>query len=195
MGWDGHERGLVDFELMSESQLTFSSLPVVLTFLTLILFAILVFIAGFLSKLLVFIYLYFQPLDYLDSEPAPQPEEEADYWTLLTRGLDPRTVSLWRLDLSHMLAGFSLVGILGAFNVIFQIFISPFAPIPRFGLGGMVRVRGQGGNNESSFSSLVMVVLVVIGAARTGWAIYKTVKAFSRRSLEIVETSILDVRA
>lgn len=163
----------------------------VLTAVTLVLFMGLIFLAGFLTKLLLMLYLYFNPMDPMEEEAVPAPaEDEEDYWDALIR-FDPRNVNLFRFDRNHFFAGFFLVGVMGMFNVILNIFIGPFAPMPRF--GGVVRIGG-GGGNDSKFPSLLMIVLVVIGAARTAWAIYKSVKAFSRRSLEIVETSILEVQ-
>lgn len=167
----------------------------VLTIVTLLLFVVLVFVAGFVSKLLLMAYVYFNPPDEEIPPPADQPPENMeplDYWDRMLQ-FDPRNMSLLRFDASHFFAGFFLVGVVGAANVVFQIFLGPFAPMPRF--GGVVRVGGGGGGGQDSkFPSLVMLVVVVIGAVRTAYALYKSVKAFSRRGLEVVEASILEVR-
>ncbi|KAI9019739.1 hypothetical protein DFJ74DRAFT_707807 [Hyaloraphidium curvatum] len=161
---------------------------VTITLFTLFLFAVLVFLAGFLTKLLLLTYLYFNPTE-IEGAPPAEPEDGVDFWDGLFI-FDPTRLSLFRLDTTHFFAGFMLVGILGAFNFLISFLTGPLGPVPRF---GVVRVGGGGQNGESKLSTVVMAVFIIVGAVRTLFAIYKSVKAFSRRSLEIVEASILEV--
>jgi hypothetical protein len=165
----------------------------VLSLVTLILFTLLVFFSGFLCKLLIRFWILTEE-DWEEMARVDQMKREGkvvvleDEWGSSMFAMDLRSLSLTTVDTSHFLAGLALVGFFGAMSLMITIFSGPF---PR--VGG-VRIGGRGyardGNNSGTF---LMAIFIVVGAAKTAYSLYKAVKSFSRRSLEVLETAILDV--
>jgi hypothetical protein len=176
---------------------------VIATLMTLAIFALAVLISGFIAKLLYIIYLSSekdgpvaatptangnQPPPTIKLNPNADPyEDEEDLLRLLFA--PDENISIWVVDIAHMVSGFLLVAVIGCFSLFYYFAMNPMGYGARFGFRTGVR-RGSGGDN---FSSVILVFIMVVGTLRALWAIYKGVKYFSKRGLEIVETRILDV--
>ncbi|TPX72895.1 hypothetical protein SpCBS45565_g00007 [Spizellomyces sp. 'palustris'] len=141
----------------------------VVTLLTLIIFFLGVVLAGFLMKLFLLYYVPYPDVDDLDDED-------------LVFFLRPSSISLWTIDIPHLLTGLVLVGLLGFFQIVLTFLTGPW--------GGVPRIRTNRGDQSPS---IVLMILVAIGVMKTMWTIYKSVRRWSRQRLEIVETAILDV--
>jgi hypothetical protein len=139
---------------------TLSSLIVVaITFLTLFIFLIAIFISGFIMKFMIHYGL--QPF-----------VEEDDLFYFIAN-------SSTSVHLTHMFLGSSLLGILGAFQVILSLIFSPF---PRIG-----------NRNPDRFAGLLFTLLIIYGLGKAFYAIYMNVKSYCRLFMQKAEMAILEV--
>jgi len=165
----------------------------VLSLVTAILFTFLVFLSGFVCKLLIRFWILTDE-DWVEMAKMDQMKREGklvvleDEWGSSMFSMDLRSLSLTRVDTAHFLAGLVLVGFFGAMSLMVTIFSGPFPRVGGVRIGGGYRPRE--GANSGTF---LMAIFIIVGAVKTAYSLYKTVKSFSRRTLQVVETAILDV--
>ncbi|KAJ3023529.1 hypothetical protein HKX48_002692 [Thoreauomyces humboldtii] len=97
---------------------------------------------------------------------------------------DPQGSSLWTVDLGHLISGIVVVGLLGVFQIALTLMRGSFG-IPT------VRTGGRGGDDRGP--SLVVIILVVVGACKAMWVIWKAVRKAARSQMSSIEGKILDV--
>ncbi|TPX60138.1 hypothetical protein PhCBS80983_g02004 [Powellomyces hirtus] len=145
----------------------------VISILTLFIFSSGVVLAGFLSKLLT---------RYLFDETSGDPL----FLIFNNTSLSPaEPSSLWTVDAAHMLAGITLVGLLGVFQLVMALFRGPWG-VPRF------TTTTRGGNADRG-PSIIVIILIAIGVGKAVYVVWSAVRRWSRTKLEMVETAILDV--
>ncbi|RGB33522.1 hypothetical protein C1646_704171 [Rhizophagus diaphanus] len=161
----------------------FATNEFVLTLVTLSFFVFCVFMGGFLAKFLLYLY----PIsgDFEDDNDIEDDEEPLFK--------EPITIAtIFTIDYLHVTLGIMLVGIIGFIQLLFSIMW--FGPIPswntfRFGpTGGSV---GRGRND--GLAGIFISVIVVVGVLKAVWGMYKLVRGASRKLLERVELTILEV--
>jgi hypothetical protein len=175
---------------------------VVLFIVTTLLFALIVFLAGFLAKLMLRGY---RETDSLFSTPEkvgktpvePLSKKFTDVlgiWLNIhsfdDEALD-QVLSLWSIDIFHWFFGLLLVGSVGFVCSVFDSIIATPASI----FGGFRR-RAMGRRQEAggiSSVQLIILSMIVIGAISALWNIYKLVRELARRRLERLGAHILDV--
>ncbi|KAL8286760.1 hypothetical protein RQP46_004288 [Phenoliferia psychrophenolica] len=105
---------------------------------------------------------------------------------------EKRKPPLVRRVLEHFIKGFSLVGI-GAF---FQTFLATALVGPfglRHSLFRAVRPNRRNGDNETSFSQIVIVLFVLVGVVKAVQSTFKFVQWGTKKALTHVEGMVLDV--
>jgi hypothetical protein len=139
-----------------------------------------VFVGGFIAKFLLYLYpLSDDFIDDIDVDDEPFIKEPITVATIFT------------VDYFHIMLGFMLVGLIGFVQLLFSLMW--FGPIPswntfRFGpSGGSGRGRGDG------LTAIFLTVIVIIGVLKATWGMYKLVRGASRKLLERVELTILEV--
>ncbi|KAI9012742.1 hypothetical protein BC832DRAFT_547898 [Gaertneriomyces semiglobifer] len=145
---------------------------VVVTLLTFAVFLVSAIFSGFGAKLIL---MYYGPGSIFDWELLEDLE--------LTYFANPAAYSMWRIDIVHLLLGVMLLGVMGFTQLAATVFWG--TGIPGF------RTRRMGGGRDGS---LIFTVIIVIGVVKMVWAMYKGVREWSRRRLEVVEAAIMDVR-
>ncbi|GBC01000.1 hypothetical protein RclHR1_04020026 [Rhizophagus clarus] len=159
----------------------FATNEFILTLVTLSFFVFCVFMGGFLAKFLLYLY----PLsdDFED-------DTDSDNGEPLFK--EPITIAtIFTIDYLHVMLGIVLVGIVGFIQLLFSLMW--FGPIPswntfRFGpTGSSVRGRSDG------LTGIFISVIVIIGVLKAVWGMYKLVRGASRKLLERVELTILEV--
>ena len=161
-------------------------------------FALVVLISGFIAKLILIYYFYDADDFELAAEAAAAASsrhqttiasDDVPWDEALVDGIfalfSPDRLSLFAIDLTHMVSGFILVGLMGCFSLIYYISLNPFS-------FGTTRI-GLGKRGGDSLGAVVLVILVLIGVVKMLYEIYKAVKDWSRKSMEMVEARILDV--
>ncbi|KAK4698693.1 hypothetical protein P7C70_g7578, partial [Phenoliferia sp. Uapishka_3] len=92
----------------------------------------------------------------------------------------------------HFIKGFSLVGI----TAFFQTFVATALMGP-FGLRGSlfraVRPNRRNGDNQTNFSQIIIVLLVLVGVVKAVQSTYKAVQWGTKKALTRVEAMVLDV--
>jgi hypothetical protein len=174
---------------------------VIVTSLTLMAFGLLILIAGFFAKLILIYYFYDKEDFELAAEAAAAanarrtasrvatpdvPWDEAVIDNIFSL-LSPERLSLFAIDLTHMVSGIILVGFMGCFSLIYYISLNPFS------FGTRLGIHGGGQSSRDSLGAAVLVILIIVGVLKMMYEIYKAVKDWSRRSMEMVESRILDV--
>jgi hypothetical protein len=156
---------------------------VILTLVTLSFFVFCVFMGGFLAKFLL--YLYPLSTDFEDDSDIEDDEEPLFK--------EPITIAtIFTIDYLHVTLGIMLVGLVGFLQLLFSLMW--FGPIPswntfRFGTtGGSVR-RGR----NDGLTAIFLSVIVIVGVLKAVWGMYKLVRGASRKLLERVELTILEV--
>ncbi|KAL1914372.1 uncharacterized protein VTP21DRAFT_8952 [Calcarisporiella thermophila] len=150
-----------------------------LTFITLLVFLIYAFLAGFLMKII---------LHFIDTPEAP-PSSPANQILPYYEPLTWREV--FTVDGAHMLLGLLFVGFIGFLQILLSlVWLGPFQ-----GWGGLrvIRVGGGGNRDEGRLNGAVLTILVVIGGLRAIYGIWMGVRRLNRRLLNSVEMAILDV--
>ncbi|KAJ3105066.1 hypothetical protein HDU96_008691 [Phlyctochytrium bullatum] len=183
----------------------------IVTGLTLLAFFVTVLVAGFISKLLI-LYVLYDPDDPILMAPPSDPpaipnpitgalpgqpaaaaqspdDDQPDLIDHLLDYLHPSRIRLWAVDLSHMLSGVLLVGVMGCFSMLYYLVMNPLGFHLQFGGTGGLGRRGA----RDDMSALVVVVLVAVGVFRAVFAIWKGVRYLCRQSLRAVEDRILEV--
>ncbi|KAJ3169062.1 hypothetical protein HK101_011512 [Irineochytrium annulatum] len=186
---------------------------VIVTLVTLLVFILTVLIAGFIAKFLI-LYAFSDPVP-ADLPPPPpvtvrrrpdsppsgaglnrltpiviekmaEDDYEDDYldlFDLFFAYMDPGKIRLWAIDITHMVSGIFLVGFFGGISMLYYFVMNPM------GLNVRLNAR-RGGDN---MSAILILLLVTYGTFKALWGIYKTVKRVSRQSLQMVESTILDI--
>ncbi|KAJ3096107.1 hypothetical protein HDU97_006211 [Phlyctochytrium planicorne] len=175
---------------------------IIVTLLTVIAFLMTVFVAGFIAKFLI-VYVLYDPTDELLMEPTPPPldpltgnpiapasttaqSDDQDLIDMLLSHLSPDRIRLLSIDITHMLSGIVLVGVVGCFSMLYYLVVNPMGFHMNF---GGTRRGGRGDN----VSAAVVMIFIVIGVVRMGYSIWQTVRRVCRTSLKLVEDRILDV--
>ncbi|CAI2183089.1 7113_t:CDS:2 [Funneliformis geosporum] len=161
----------------------FATNEFILTLVTLSLFAICVFLGGFLAKF----FLYLFPLTE-DFEYEEEIDEEVE--PLFT---EPITVStIFTIDSFHILSGFLFVGLIGFVQLFFSLMW--FGPIPSWSNFRIGPASGVGsGSRADGFTVFFFTIIIVLGILKATWGMYKLVRSASRKLLERIELTILEV--
>ncbi|RUP50419.1 hypothetical protein BC936DRAFT_139170 [Jimgerdemannia flammicorona] len=162
----------------------------VLTLVTITIFALAVFLSGFLVKFLLW---------YL----APDPEDWLYLFTAVHNGNDdnltppspPALMTLGRLftlDLEHALLGLSFVGIIGFIQIMFGLLW--LGPFPWGGTWNLRNTLGIARDRDGrGVSGTFLLIVIVLGCVKACWSLYKAVKSFSRVIMERLQDAILEV--
>ncbi|CAG8536763.1 hypothetical protein C2G38_2243747 [Gigaspora rosea] len=156
----------------------FATNEFILTFVTLTLFAFCVFIGGFLAKFLLYLY----PVadfgeDYIT--------DEFRYGPLFREPME--FSKIFRIDYVHILLGFMFVGFVGFVQLLFSLmWFGPF----RFGPTGGATAGRRG---VDGITAIFFTIIVAVGILKAVYGMYKLVRSSSRRILERVELTILEV--
>ncbi|CAG8582618.1 9814_t:CDS:2, partial [Scutellospora calospora] len=155
----------------------FATNEFVLTFVTLTLFAFCVFIGGFLAKFLLYLY---PVAEFGDDYIA----DEFKYAPLFREPMEFSTI--FRIDYVHILLGFMFVGFVGFVQLLFSLmWFGPFRFGPTGATGGRRGVDG--------ITAVFFTIIVAVGVLKAIYGMYKLVASASRRILERVELTILEV--
>jgi len=161
----------------------FATNEFILTLVTLSFFAFCVFMGGFLAKFLLYLY----PLsgDFVDDG-----DSEEDVEPLFK---EPITVAtIFTIDYLHITLGFMLVGLIGFLQLLFSLMW--FGPIPSWNTFRFGPTGGSGGRGRNDGLTVIFLsVIVVVGVLKATWGMYKLVRGASRKLLERVELTILEV--
>ncbi|KAF2659428.1 hypothetical protein K491DRAFT_766110 [Lophiostoma macrostomum CBS 122681] len=136
--------------------------------LTVIILLVTVFLLGFVADPIISIY--FDPWSFLS------PWSSTDYY------YDDDEAASW---IEHFVKGFTSMGVIGFLKVIFA---QPFA---YFRFGGGSRGRAATGRDRME---QVGWIIILIGVATFLTAIYKAVRAWSRRTLQRAGERVMDVQ-
>jgi hypothetical protein len=135
-------------------------------------FFIAIFFSGFIVKLLIRLGL---GIDDLPPEALQTLAEEEYVFSFIAN----HPLSFTSINVTHMFLGSSLLGIVGAFQVILSLMFSPF---PRIG-----------NRHPDRFAGLLLALLIMYGLGRSFYAIYMYVKSYCRLFLQKAEMAILEV--
>ncbi|KAL8695167.1 MAG: hypothetical protein Q9218_000335 [Villophora microphyllina] len=136
-----------------------------------------VFAAGFVGDVIINFYL--DPYWFISSRPLA--EFGAKFEPII---LDEGEPSSWA---EHFLKGFAGVGLIGFVKVLFT---SPWHWWNLRGSGGGVRRAGTSGRDRMAG---INWLVVVIGVSTFLYAVYKAVRAWTRRTLEKAGERVMDV--
>ena len=134
-----------------------------------------IFLAGFIGDVVINFYL--DPYWFISTRPWA--EFGAKFEPIV---LDDESPSSWA---EHFLKGFASVGLLGFAKVLFT---SPWHWWNLRGSGGVRRTGGTGRDRMAGINWLV----VVIGVSTFLWAVYKGIRAWTRRTLEKAGERVMD---
>jgi len=137
--------------------------------LTIGILLLVVFFLGFVADPIINLYL--DPYSYL----SPFSSNEPEYY------YEPEERSSW---VEHFLKGFTSMGVLGFLKVLLA---NPFS---YFRIGGGTRGRTTGRDRYEQVSWIV----ILVGVATFLVAVYKGVRAWSRRTLEKAGEQVMDVQ-
>jgi len=162
----------------------FATNEFILTLVTLSLFALCVFLGGFLAKF--FLYLFPLTGDLVDEE-----ESEDDLVEPLFT--EPITVStIFTIDYFHVVLGFMFVGLVGFLQLFFSLMW--FGPLPSWNTFRIGSASGGGsGRRADGFTVFFFTIIIILGTLKATWGMYKLVRSASRKLLEKVEMTILEV--
>ncbi|CAG8585663.1 5411_t:CDS:2 [Dentiscutata erythropus] len=156
----------------------FATNEFILTFVTLTLFAFCVFIGGFLAKFLLYLY---PVADFGEDYIA----DEFRYAPLFREPME--FSKIFRIDYVHILLGFMFVGFVGFVQLLFSLmWFGPF----RFGPTGGATAGRRG---VDGITAVFFTIIVAVGILKAVYGMYKLVRSASRRILERVELTILEV--
>ncbi|KAF9934470.1 hypothetical protein FBU30_001963 [Linnemannia zychae] len=176
--------------------------PLTLFVLTILAFALLVFAAGFVMKLLLYLTMdeaqeLVYPADLSDEDDLQAMRARDDIVIIKT----PETLrAVFQIDKTHMVFGSFFVSIIGFMQLFFStIYMGGGGGIFRiggFGLGGGRRRGGRGERQgEAGIGGVVMVVILVFGLFKSIYTTYQFVNKMSRRALAKAESMVLEVQA
>ncbi|RIA90890.1 hypothetical protein C1645_138856 [Glomus cerebriforme] len=162
----------------------FATNEFILTLVTLSFFAFCVFMGGFFAKF--FLYLYPLSGDFVDDD-----EDNEDNIEPLFK--EPITLAtIFTIDYLHITLGFMLVGLIGFLQLLFSLMW--FGPIPSWNTFRFGSTGGSGGRGRNDgLTAIFLSVIVIVGVLKATWGMYKLVRGASRKLLERVELTILEV--
>nr|CAG8568624.1 12015_t:CDS:2 [Entrophospora candida] len=104
------------------------------------------------------------------------------------------TSNLFTIDSSHLILGIMFVGLVGFIQILISImWFGPFPTLNTYRLGtgggGGGRINGRVDIITTAFISII----ILLGVLKAFWGMYKMVKSASRKILERVELTILEV--
>ncbi|KAJ3401371.1 hypothetical protein CcCBS67573_g02250 [Chytriomyces confervae] len=147
----------------------------VVTTLTFLSFILLVFLAGFLGKLLIIFFLEQEAAAFSKISPD---DLEDDLDRFLHKFMThPKLFSLFSFDVTHFMSGAVIVGVVGSMSFVSLSFSS---------------MRMRQFRHRDAHTAMLSIV-IVIGIVRALWWVYKKVRGFAVKSLELMEKRILDV--
>ncbi|KAJ3266827.1 hypothetical protein HDU77_010208 [Chytriomyces hyalinus] len=147
----------------------------VVTTLTFLSFILLVFLAGFLGKLLIIFFLEQEAAAFSKISPD---DLEDDLDRFLHKFMThPKLFSLFSFDVTHFMSGAVIVGVVGSMSFVSLSFSS---------------MRMRQFRHRDAHTAMLSIV-IVIGIVRALWWVYKKVRSFAVKSLELMEKRILDV--
>ncbi|KAJ3246556.1 hypothetical protein HDU78_006776 [Chytriomyces hyalinus] len=146
----------------------------VVTTLTFLSFILLVFLAGFLGKLLIIFFLEQEAAAFSKISPD---DLEDDLDRFLHKFMThPKLFSLFSFDVTHFMSGAVIVGVVGSMSFVSLSFSS---------------MRMRQFRHRDAHTAMLSIV-IVIGIVRALWWVYKKVRGFAVKSLELMEKRILD---
>ncbi|CAI2183096.1 18441_t:CDS:2 [Funneliformis geosporum] len=106
---------------------------------------------------------------------------------------EPITVStIFTIDSFHILSGFLFVGLIGFVQLFFSLMW--FGPIPSWSNFRIGPASGVGsGSRADGFTVFFFTIIIVLGILKATWGMYKLVRSASRKLLERIELTILEV--
>ncbi|KAL4876652.1 RING finger domain protein, partial [Aspergillus karnatakaensis] len=140
--------------------------------LTCIILILAVFLLGFIADPII--NLYVDPIDTI---------YHADYWDSNSLSADRKAA--W---FEHFLKGFASLGLLSFIQVVYGL-----SPLRLFNVRSSTIVRGGRGNTGRDRVSSLSWIVIVLGIGGFLWAVYKGVRAWSRRTLQKVGERVMDV--
>ncbi|KAJ3241795.1 hypothetical protein HDU81_010439 [Chytriomyces hyalinus] len=147
----------------------------VVTTLTFLSFILLVFLAGFLGKLLIIFFLEQEAAAFAKISPD---DLEDDLDRFLHKFMThPKLFSLFSFDVTHFMSGAIIVGVVGSMSFVSLSFSS---------------MRMRQFRHRDAHTAMLSIV-IVIGIVRALWWVHKKVRGFAVKSLELMEKRILDV--
>lgn len=129
------------------------------------------------------INLYVDPYSFISSAPFSKVGARVD--PILTDD----DIASWT---EHFIKGLASLGLLGFVKVLFA--LSPWQWW-NIRTSGIMNAGGRSGNTGRDRLASISWVVVVIGIATFLWAVYKGVRAWSRRTLEKAGERVMDVAA
>ncbi|KAG0247497.1 hypothetical protein BG011_001388 [Mortierella polycephala] len=175
--------------------------PLTLFALTLIVFAVAVFAAGFAMKLILYLIMdepteFLYPIDIDEFDEAELEQLRKDMVIFKT----PDSLrAVFRIDKTHMVFGSFFVSIVG----FLQLFVTTFwmgggggiFRIGGFGLNGGRRRGGRGERQgEAGIGGMLLVMILVFGLFKSVYMTYQFVNRASRRVLAKAEMMVLEVQ-
>ncbi|KAJ3065245.1 hypothetical protein HDU98_011386 [Podochytrium sp. JEL0797] len=157
---------------------------VLLMGMTVVAYLLLVILCGFLAKGIIWMVIG-NELKELNTVSMDDLEDEWEELVLAVLS-DPSLLSMWVVNWVHMSVGLMLLGFVGATY-----------SVAGFGLyrvtGQMRRRRDGGAGGVGDGNGVLIAFMLIVGILQTLWVVFKQVKMFSRRSLEMMESRILDI--
>ncbi|KAG0225978.1 hypothetical protein BGW42_003966 [Actinomortierella wolfii] len=172
--------------------------PATLFILTILVFVVAVFAAGFVMKFLMYMFMeeFEVPLDNdqsgLDENKVIQMAEDK----IVFRPPDSLR-AVFRIDSTHMVFGSLLVSVIGFLQLLVSAVLmgggGHVFQIGGFGLGGRRRGGRGAQQGEAGISSLVLVLILVFGLFKSLYVTYQFVRRQTRNALAKAETLVLEV--
>ncbi|KAF9976156.1 hypothetical protein BGZ73_009070 [Actinomortierella ambigua] len=187
-----------EFSFRRTSFAKYLSHPATLFILTILAFALAVFAAGFVMKLLM--YLFMEEFDFtldpeegLDADKVIQMTEDK----IVFRPPDSLR-AVFRIDSTHMVFGSLLVSIVGFLQLLVSAILmgggGHVFQIGGFGLGGRRRGGRGARQGEAGISSFIIVLVLVFGLFKSLYVTYRFVRGQTRKALAKAESMILEVQ-
>ncbi|ORY37807.1 hypothetical protein BCR33DRAFT_721296 [Rhizoclosmatium globosum] len=146
--------------------------------LTTVSFITLVFWSGFIAKLILR-FCFHQSVIELFSLSPDDLDDDLDQLVLQVL-TEPTLFDLFKINWVHWVLGISLVGLVGAMHSV-------------AGLGIYRMTRRRIGLDNERAGGGVLLATILIGSLKALWTVFCEVKKFSIRSLDILESRILDI--
>ncbi|KAF9165864.1 hypothetical protein DFQ26_009234 [Actinomortierella ambigua] len=187
-----------EFSFRRTSFAKYLSHPATLFILTILAFALAVFAAGFVMKLLMYLFMeeFDVPLDEGDKFKSDKVIEMTEDKIVFR---PPDTLrAVFQIDSTHMVFGSLLVSIVGFLQLLVSAVLmgggGHVFQIGGFGLGGRRRGGRGGQQGEAGISSIVLVLILVFGLFKSLYVTYRFVRSQTRKALAKAESMILEVQ-
>ncbi|KAK3827827.1 MAG: hypothetical protein J3Q66DRAFT_321193 [Benniella sp.] len=174
--------------------------PLTVIALTLVAFVVLVFIAGFVMKLLLYLTMdepqeFVYPVDFDDEDDVELLMQKEG--TLVLKTPDSLR-AVFRIDKTHMVFGSFFTSVIGFLQLLTSIILSGGGGgvfrIGGFGLGGRRRGVRADRQREAGISGVVLIAMLVFGLFKSIYMTYKLVHRVSSHVLAKAEMMVLEVQ-